>query len=449
MKNLKKFIIIIFILLILILILLGVLKDKDKPEEIKEEQDISNLLNETFVEVDNYNIYYSINNIINEYIMYFKQINGDEELSLEKLDMSEAEALTVEREEGTKSIYNTLDKKYIDKFNISEKDIVEMAEEFKQKGDYVQDVVYNLKIKEMYMADISPEVTIVLVYANINDKEFNFIAKLDLENSTYSIFGKEYIEKYKYTKDTEISSIEISIDSIESNHYNQFTYVSATTDYIVTQYFSNFKDKVLNNTKDAYELLDEEYRNKRYGNYESYEKYVKENYDEIQDASISKYLVNNYEDYTEYVCLDENGRYYIFRQSTMLDYSVILDTYTIELQDFKDKYYKGNEQVKVGMNIEKIIEAINTKDYDYVYNKMDQTFKKNNFDNIETFKEFIANNFYEYNDIEYINFSKEGNTYIYATNIKNMKDENSTKKGFTVIMKLLEDSDFVISFSIE
>jgi hypothetical protein len=46
-----------------------------------------------------------------------------------------------------------------------------------------------------------------------------------------------------------------------------------------------------------------------------------------------------------------------------MDYKLILDEYTIDLPEFTEKYKKAAPQEKVGMNIEKIISAINNKDY--------------------------------------------------------------------------------------
>ena len=453
MKKSKKIIIIIMLVicLISIFILLSLLKGEEQSEEAREEleleQDISNLTDNAFIEVDSYNIYYSVDNILNQYIGYLKNINGDEQFDWERLGISEEEAISAIKEEGTKSIYSALDEQYIESCNISENNIIAIAEELKQNGNYDENINYSLRIEEMYMAEISTDIVIVLVNANINDKDFNWIVKLDLQNSTYSMFGQEYIDEYNYSKDMDISNIDISTNSIENNEYNLFTYMDVTTDYIVTQYFSDFKDRMLNDTEYSYELINEEYREKKYGNYNNYENYVNNNYYEIQAASISKYLVNNYENYTEYVCVDQNGKYYIFREENMLKYNVILDTYTIDLQDFKDKYYAGDEQVKVGMNIEKIIEAVNTKDYSYVYNKMDETFRNNNFGSIESFEEYIRNNFYEYNEVEYTSFTNEGDTYIYTIEIKNAKDEGADIKNCTIIMKLLEDSNFVMSFN--
>ena len=58
-------------------------------------------------------------------------------------------------------------------------------------------------------------------------------------------------------------------------------------------------------------------------------------------------------------------------------------------------------------------------------------------------------NFYENNEMEYLEFSEEGDTYIYSARVKNTQEENSEGKEITIIMRLLEGTDFVMSFSME
>lgn len=80
-----------------------------------------------------------------------------------------------------------------------------------------------------------------------------------------------------------------------------------------------------------------------------------------------KYKVNELEDYTQYVCIDNHGKYCIFRNRTSIDKDIILDTYTIDLPEFIEKYNKAKPEEKVGMNIERFVNAINDKDYKYGY----------------------------------------------------------------------------------
>ena len=132
-----------------------------------------------------------------------------------------------------------------------------------------------------------------------------------------------------------------------------------------------------------------------------------------------------------------------------MKYNIILDTYTIDLPEFIEKYNKGNDQVKVGMNIEKINNALNDQDYNYIYEKLDDSFKNNNFNTYQKFVEYAKSNFFKANEIEYEQFSKEGNTFIYELKLKSSEDENASTKNMTIIMQLLEDTNFVMSFNIE
>lgn len=51
-----------------------------------------------------------------------------------------------------------------------------------------------------------------------------------------------------------------------------------------------------------------------------------------------------------------------------MNFTVILDTYTIDLPEFTEKYTKASDEEKVLLNIQKGFTAINDKDYRYVYN---------------------------------------------------------------------------------
>ena len=131
----------------------------------------------------------------------------------------------------------------------------------------------------------------------------------------------------------------------------------------------------------------------------------------------------------------------------IIEYEDIIEKYTIDLPQFLEKYEEGNEQVKVGMNIEKFISAINAKDYRYAYNCLADSFKNNYYQTQESFEDYVKNNFFENNKIEYIQFSKEGNNYVYDIKILNTQGEE--EKQATIIMQLQEGTEFVMSFSIE
>ena len=131
-----------------------------------------------------------------------------------------------------------------------------------------------------------------------------------------------------------------------------------------------------------------------------------------------------------------------------MNYSVILDTYTIDLPQFLEKYNSANTVQRVGYNIQKCLDAINDADYTYVYNKLDSQFKNNSYPTEKDFTNSIKSKLFETNKVSSVSSSNEGNIYVYKMVIED-KNDQTKKQNLTVIMKLLEGTDFTMSFSFE
>ena len=126
-----------------------------------------------------------------------------------------------------------------------------------------------------------------------------------------------------------------------------------------------------------------------------------------------------------------------------MQYTVILDTYTVFLPAFLEKYNSGDEETKVEMNIGRFFEAIQAGDYEFAYSKLDETFRANYFLDLAQFENYAKNNFI-YDEMSYEEFFDiEG---IYTSVIELENEENTTQKTFTV--NLLEGTDFTISFEV-
>lgn len=397
-------------------------------------------LNYGFKLIDDYETYYRVKAIINNYIAYMKQVNGNQDIETGKLDMAEDEIRTTFQKQGINAIKEILDQQYIKEMSINDEAIKLEQDKYKQNND-----TYNLNIEEIFESDIAENIKIVLVNAKLNDKDLQMMIKLDKSNNTYSIFLGDYIEKYNYNQNMKKEDININTNTIEANSYNSKIKINATETYIVSQYFSEYRTKMINDTKKAYELLNEKYRQQKYGSYEKFEEYIKNNQENILYASIDKYQITEHDGAKEYVCVDTNGKYYIFMESNLTNYEVVLDTYTIDLPEFLEKYNKNSDEIKCGMNIQKLFDAINDGDYSYVYSKLDSTFKQNNFSNEEAFKRY-AETYLKNKELKFEKCEKDGQIYIY--NITLTEDNQNTEtKNF--IMKLLENTDFVFSFNVE
>lgn len=242
------------------------------------------------------------------------------------------------------------------------------------------------------------------------------------------------------------------------NAYNEFEFATVTEEELITKYLEDYKKKALDYPEEAYNSLDILYRNNRFGSIDNYKKYIEEKREIIANLQLTKYLINSYDDYEEYICVDQYDSYYIFRATAVMQYTLILDTYTIDLPEFTEKYNKASEQEKVALNINKVITALNEKDYKYIYSKLADSFKNNYFKDEESLKEYLVNNLFDKNIVEFEEFAREGTLYTYKIKLTKIISEDEKEKYYgknapmeyvNVVMQLNEGTDFVMSFSIE
>ena len=169
----------------------------------------------------------------------------------------------------------------------------------------------------------------------------------------------------------------------------------------------------------------------------------------ILNTAISRYNVYEKEGYVEYFICDTNENYYIFKVKGVMDYTVVTDFYTIDLEQITEKYDSGSEQEKVAINIQKVIAAIKDKDYEYVYDRLNENFKNSNYESLEKFEKTMREIYIGRMKLTFGDFSNEGNTYIYNIDLKGTTASNNREVNMQIIMQLKEDRDFVMSFSIK
>ena len=197
----------------------------------------------------------------------------------------------------------------------------------------------------------------------------------------------------------------------------------------------------------AYELLEEEYRNNRYGSLEKYEEYVQKNREEISSLQCKQYLVNNETDYTEYVCLDQNKNYLIFKSVGPMNFTLQLDTYTIPAENFIKEYDEGDDQNKVLLNIDKWVKMLNNRDYNAAYNVLDETFRNNNFGSEENFENTMREKLPLHYEVQYNEYTEENGTHVTTITLSDINGESEETSQMSIIMQLKEDRNFVMSFS--
>ena len=278
-----------------------------------------------------------------------------------------------------------------------------------------------------------------------NGEDVYLIFRIDNENSTYSMEELDNIDN--------IDNINLATDitEIRNNGNNTFEYTTVSSEEMCRKYLKDFVQKELTNPEEAYSRIDEQYKEKRFPTFEEYQEYINNCRDIIQNAVLSQYSAEVKDDYVEYILVDNYNNSYTVRAEGVWNYKILLDNYTIKVDTYEEQYSKLQNEEKVQANVYIFLQMINTKDYSHAYELLDQTFRNNNFDTLDKFKEYVNANFFSYNlnTTSDVDIDNEGSTYIYETTLRNNAGSAAQRKHLTVIMQLKEGTDFVMSFSIE
>lgn len=283
--------------------------------------------------------------------------------------------------------------------------------------------------------------------AESNDtKEVYLIFRVDTENDTCSM--QELDNIYDNVNQVDLST---NIKEIVDDGENGFEYTTISSENMCRIYLQHFTNLELNDPEKAYNLIDDQYKKERFPTFDKYQEYLKECSDSIRESVLAKYSVNYNEDYTEYILVDNYDNSYTVRETSVMNYTIKLDNYTIKVDNYEEEYSKLSEENKVQSNVYIFLQMINTKDYEHAYELLDTTFKNNNFDTLDKFKEYVRQNFFShnFNSVSEMDIDVEGDYYIYTTTLRNNSGSAAYTKGLTVIMKLLQGTDFVMSFSLE
>ncbi len=337
------------------------------------------------------------------------------------------------------AIYNFLNPNYISQNGITTENVLEK-------------VPNNGKVEftplEMYQL-LGNYRTQYAVYGEMENMETEektqsyFIVDVDKTNSSFYITPVEF-SKYANVKDIPLSDEDTSI---ELNDNNYFSYTVMQENDIMLKYFSYYKRLMQENPDMAYLLLDEEYRNKRFGSVEEFKNYVSKNQEEIQTYVAKEYEVNNLEDGTEYICQDQYKHSYIFKVSAVMQFQVKLDTYTIESDEVKQRYQNADERRKVEMNVDKWIQMLNYRDYKAAYAVLDESFKAQYFQTVEWFEEYMRGKFPYYYGLNLSDYSNEAGLYIQKILLTDITAKIKMTVPETIVMKLTDDG-FVMSFRV-
>lgn len=448
MKISRKLIIsisIVGIIIICLIIAIFIIKRDNENRNVYKAEGEGITVNNEIQEVTSQTMFYTVQNAIQKYLSY-THLNINEEVESEtNQNQTLAEIYGISTEEEKKqAIIDLLDIDFIEKNNINLNNINKFI-------DISTNKIEKCSIKKLYTLEnieIQPYVANVEIQledenGEIIIKESKYIITLDTYNSIFMVepINEEInIEEVKLNRERE---------SIETNSRNSYIYVRLNEGEISEKYFSEFKEIILNNQEEAYKLLNKEYRDIRFKDLEDFKNYVEKNKEEISENNISKYLVNKYDEYTEYVCMDKYQNIYVFTVKAVKNYDVKLDTYTIQTENFVTEYNNSDDQNKIMLNIDKWIQMLNNRDYKAAYEVLDETFRNNNFASEEKFEQYMREKFPLHYKLEFGEYSNESDIGMQKIILTDITEEDKNEIQNTIIMQLKDNYEFVMSFEIQ
>ena len=271
----------------------------------------------------------------------------------------------------------------------------------------------------------------------------------DGNNSTFSIYPNEYLKEKNYLdfKEGDILPVNFS-KNISPNTENKFEEEdSHSAEDCMKGLFERYKFDLMADEEHLYNLLDEDYKNLKYPDINNLKQYISNNRTDLYLDSLSEYKVINYNTYIEYRAICKSGRNFVFHVRNMMDYNILLDNYNIVN---KDTYNAFLPAARAKYCINRVVEALNYKDYDFIYSKLNPVQKNNYYKNINDFKEFLEKNSYEANNYEidddYLIIS-DGSVYQFKVKITDATGEDFSYITFTMAVTLKDDTDFAVSIT--
>ena len=408
--NKKSFKIIIILLLVLAIVAIGIIiiLMQSNIDEVIEQQGINLEASYELEKVDRANFNITIKNIVNQYYYYSRNANQEA-----------LQAVTVQESQNIQELANT----------------------------------DNFIVKDIYYTDLLENGVgyIEATYTDANNTSNSLYLKiyLDFQNQTFQI---EQVNQTDYETALEqgIQETDRENNTIEKNQYNQFQEaLNVVEEDILSLYYEKYVYISINNPQESFEMLDEEYRLEKFNNdIQTYVDYLNLNIEDMRSDSVTSYTEQEENGYTKYEVQTTNGKTFIIKEFDFMQYSILLDNYTVQSEEIVEEYNNLSSNSKVARNIRNIFTMLDNQDYEQVYSHLDNTFKQNNFPTIEQFEEYARNTFFETNYLGEMRAIQQGNIYVITVPYKERASAAAEERQKIFFMQLLDGTDFVMSFEV-
>ena len=336
-----------------------------------------------------------------------------------------------------------------------------LDEDAKNTLNINNDTIYNIYgninnpiicIDEVYLESVKPTQNLYKVYyriggENVNTQNLALMVRVDLDAYNFSVYPYSYLSVNNYLKDNNPIILK-NINSIEDNEYNRYDIGEIYTDNqaVILELFERLKIDLQIDVNHLYNSLDEDYKAQRFANTASFNEYVNTNRDSILNDSISKFKVKQYSSIIQYYGITQTENHYIFNFNNIMDYTILLDNYTSELPQYKEIYNNSRPKVKGEYCLDRVINAINDKNYNFIYDKLSVT-QKAEYSDINAFATYLKNAFYEENSYkieDYMTLS-ENNAYQYLIKITDKTGKQKSFRRYDIRIVLQDEENFILT----
>ena len=140
-----------------------------------------------------------------------------------------------------------------------------------------------------------------------------------------SVFCIDYFTAKKSAGIIDVSKLPVTPKKYKSNEYYSF---NISNQELCTIYLNDYISILSTDISKAYSMLDENYRNTKFPDYESFVNYINGVYSTF--SSIDTYRISG----QKYYITDKNNNLFIIVTNGVMNYKVYLDDYTVEITNY-------------------------------------------------------------------------------------------------------------------
>ena len=228
---------------------------------------------------------------------------------------------------------------------------------------------------------------------------------------------------------------------------NVFKYYRISNEAVAEKYLNYYTKLARQNPEKAFSLIDENYRKERFKDFETYKNYsnrMSNKYDNLNIVGDSYEVLS---DSTKYILKDSENEVYTIVAKEIMNFSIQLDDYTIETDEFKKLYLSATNEAKAVTNAEKFMKMVNATDYETAYQLLDDTYRANVFPTFDLYEQSLEASFFDNNYYSITDISEQGSYYIVTLDLKDRISSAANTKQIKIIIGLQDGTNFKMSFA--